>query len=94
MWSPSSTSFLVQFAPHERFYFCIFRLFGCAQLVQVAAGTGAMAEGQIYFDSTYTLRVVEEDKFKDTERLHEECTGFTESELTCSRCPLRATCWT
>jgi hypothetical protein len=41
-----------------------------------------MAEGQsIYFDSTYTLRVVEEDKFKDTERLHEECTGFTESEL-------------
>ena len=54
-----------------------------------------MAEGQsIYFDSTYTLRVVEEDKFKDTERLHEECTGFTESELTCSRCPMRATCWT
>ena len=41
-----------------------------------------MAEGQsIYFDSTYTLRVVEEDKFKDTERLLEECTGFTESEL-------------
>jgi hypothetical protein len=51
-----------------------------------------MAEGQsIYFDSTYTLRVVEEDKFKDTERLHEECTGFTESELTCSCCALRAT---
>jgi hypothetical protein len=41
-----------------------------------------MNEGQqsVYFDSTYTLRVVEEDKFKDTERLHEECTAFTQSE--------------
>jgi len=41
-----------------------------------------MADGQqsIYFDSTYTLRVVEEDKFKDTERLNEECMQFTTSE--------------
>jgi hypothetical protein len=41
-----------------------------------------MAEQQaIYFDSTYRLRVVEEEKFKDTERLHEECGSFTSSEL-------------
>ena len=39
----------------------------------------------IYFDSTYTLRVVEEDKFKDTERLKEECDEFTKSE--CAPCP-------
>lgn len=44
-----------------------------------------MAEQQsIYFDSTYTLRVVEEDKFKDTERLKEECDEFTKSE--CASC--------
>mmetsp|Transcript_21619 Transcript_21619/g.33823 ORF Transcript_21619/g.33823 Transcript_21619/m.33823 type:complete len:130 (+) Transcript_21619:330-719(+) len=30
----------------------------------------------IYFDSTYRLRVVEEDKFKDTEKLSEECDNF------------------
>mmetsp|Transcript_40928 Transcript_40928/g.96222 ORF Transcript_40928/g.96222 Transcript_40928/m.96222 type:complete len:129 (-) Transcript_40928:159-545(-) len=35
-----------------------------------------MAEHNIYFDSTYRLRVVEEDKFKDTERLSEECSNF------------------
>ena len=40
-----------------------------------------MAEqNTIYFDSTYRLRVVEEDKFKDTERLHEECGNFNDSE--------------
>jgi hypothetical protein len=39
-----------------------------------------MAEAQaIYFDSTYRLRVVEEEKFKDTERLQEECGSFTSS---------------
>eukprot|EP00961_Rhodomonas_salina_P292562 3933034-Rhodomonas_salina.2 len=40
-----------------------------------------MAEHNIYFDSTYRLRVVEEDKFKDTERLSEECSNFNTSEL-------------
>lgn len=39
-----------------------------------------MSDGQqlIYFDSTYTLRVVEEDKFKDTERLRDEAEKFSE----------------
>jgi len=37
-------------------------------------------QNTIYFDSTYRLRVVEEEKFKDTERLSEECTNFTQSE--------------
>lgn len=46
-----------------------------------------MAEQQsIYFDSTYTLRVVEEDKFKDTERLKEECDEFTKSEWASRLC--------
>ena len=62
----------------------------------------AMAEQQsIYFDSTYTLRVVEEDKFKDTERLKEECDEFTKSEWASCLCarPLAAqvlrpaACW-
>mmetsp|Transcript_12278 Transcript_12278/g.24267 ORF Transcript_12278/g.24267 Transcript_12278/m.24267 type:complete len:130 (+) Transcript_12278:219-608(+) len=35
-------------------------------------------QATIYFDSTYRLRVVEEDKYKDTERLHEECGLFTD----------------
>ena len=42
-------------------------------------------QNTIYFDSTYRLRVVEEEKFKDTERLSEECTNFTQSE---QRAPL------
>ena len=33
----------------------------------------------IYFDSTYRLRVLEEEKFKDTERLQEECSLFSQS---------------
>lgn len=37
-------------------------------------------QNTIYFDSTYRLRVVEEEKFKDTERLSEECSNFTQSE--------------
>lgn len=37
-----------------------------------------MAEQAIYFDSTYRLRVVEEEKYKDTERLHEECGNFNQ----------------
>mmetsp|Transcript_18852 Transcript_18852/g.38339 ORF Transcript_18852/g.38339 Transcript_18852/m.38339 type:complete len:129 (+) Transcript_18852:289-675(+) len=37
-----------------------------------------MAEQHIYFDSTYRLRVVEEDKFKDTERLSDECQSFNQ----------------
>mmetsp|Transcript_28639 Transcript_28639/g.66955 ORF Transcript_28639/g.66955 Transcript_28639/m.66955 type:complete len:129 (+) Transcript_28639:242-628(+) len=37
-----------------------------------------MEQTTIYFDSTYRLRVVEEDKYKDTERLHEECGNFTQ----------------
>mmetsp|Transcript_34985 Transcript_34985/g.88347 ORF Transcript_34985/g.88347 Transcript_34985/m.88347 type:complete len:129 (-) Transcript_34985:50-436(-) len=37
-----------------------------------------MEQNTIYFDSTYRLRVVEEDKYKDTERLHEECGSFTQ----------------
>lgn len=40
-----------------------------------------MADNTIYFDSTYRLRVVEEEKFKDTERLSEECSAFNQSEL-------------
>ena len=48
-----------------------------------------MSDGQqlIYFDSTYTLRVVEEDKFKDTERLRDEAEKFSESALVPARCP-------
>jgi len=38
-----------------------------------------MEHTTIYFDSTYRLRVVEEDKYKDTERLNEECGNFTQS---------------
>mmetsp|Transcript_30300 Transcript_30300/g.74475 ORF Transcript_30300/g.74475 Transcript_30300/m.74475 type:complete len:129 (-) Transcript_30300:139-525(-) len=37
-----------------------------------------MAEQAIYFDSTYRLRVVEEEKYKDTERLAEECGNFNQ----------------
>ena len=36
---------------------------------------------QIYFDSNYKLRVVEEDKFRDTVKLEEECKQFTEGKL-------------
>ena len=51
-----------------------------------------MSDGQqlIYFDSTYTLRVVEEDKFKDTERLRDEAEKFSESALVPARVPAAA----
>jgi hypothetical protein len=42
----------------------------------------------IYFDSTYRLRVLEEEKFKDTERLQEECTMFSQSKCKRIRCAL------
>lgn len=37
-------------------------------------------EQGVFFDSTPKLRVVDEDKFKDTQALHEECTNFTKSK--------------
>lgn len=37
-------------------------------------------ETTVFFDSTPKLRVVDEDKFKDTQALHEECTNFTKSK--------------
>mmetsp|Transcript_491 Transcript_491/g.1138 ORF Transcript_491/g.1138 Transcript_491/m.1138 type:complete len:103 (-) Transcript_491:2015-2323(-) len=37
----------------------------------------ALEMAEVFFDGTFRLRVLEEEKYKDTERLAEEATSFT-----------------
>ena len=39
-----------------------------------------MADVAISFDDDFQIRVLEADKFKETDKLREECSAFTSSE--------------
>jgi hypothetical protein len=48
---------------------------------------GDGAKVPIFFDTNYQIRVLEADKYAETEQLHQECKAFVASTHTCSgRC--------
>jgi hypothetical protein len=46
---------------------------------------GDGAKVPIFFDQNYQIRVLEADKYAETEQLHQECKAFVASTQTCAQ---------